>query len=120
MSPEAGVERAVRNAERGVSDAGTSPRGPFVPLLLLAAGFLGWMALETTQLVSDRLALSATAAQQPGPLENAYHLRVATDSLVRKLQALADKGNPDAQTVVASLEQHGITINPTGKTAAPP
>jgi len=120
MSLEPAVERTVRDAERVARESGAQARGAFIPLLLLALGFLGWMALETTQLVSDRSALAATAAQQAAPLNNAYRIRVAADSLAARTQGLADKGNVDAQSVVASLKQHGITINPSARTAPPP
>ena len=42
------------------------------------------------------------------------------DSLASKMQALADKGNPNAQAVVAELKKHGVTINPGAQSAAPP
>jgi hypothetical protein len=95
-------------------------RGPFLPLLLLLLAFLGWGAIQTTQLVSDRLSLHAATAQQMGQLEAARKIRVAADSLAAKTKALADKGNPDAQTVIAKLKERGITINSNATTSSPP
>lgn len=97
-----------------------SQRGPFLPLLLLLFAFLGWGAIQTTQLVSDRLSLQAATAQQMGQLEAARKIRVAADSLAAKTKALADKGNPDAQTVIAKLRERGITINSSATTSSPP
>lgn len=95
-------------------------RGPFVPLLLLALGFLGLTVIQTTQLLNDRRALDEVASQQATPLAAAHKIRVATDSLVSKMQVLADKGNPNARLVVAELKQKGITINPNAVTPSPP
>lgn len=95
-------------------------RGPFLPFLLLAVAFLGWAAIQTTQLVSDRRSLQAAAAQQVNPLAAAHKIRVAADSLAAKTQALADRGNPDAATVIAKLQERGITINAKAATTPPP
>ncbi len=95
-------------------------RGSFVPLLLLAIGFLGLTVIQTTQLLNDRRALDEVASQQATSLAAAHKIRVATDSLVSKMQVLADKGNPNAKLVVAELKQRGITINPNAVTPSPP
>lgn len=95
-------------------------RGLFVPLLLLAFGFFGWTAIQTMLLLGDRQALTATVSQQATPIAAAHKIRVAADSLASKMQALADKGNPNAQEVVAELKQRGIAINPNASTPAPP
>lgn len=94
--------------------------GLFVPLLLLAVGFLGWTAMQTMQLLLERQALTQTAAQQAAALAAAYKIRVAADSLVPKMQALAEKGNPNAQAVAAELKRRGIVINPGALTVPPP
>jgi len=93
-------------------------RGPFVPLLLLAVGFMIWTAAQDFQLMEERKALKSAAAQQSGPLAAAQKVRRAADSLAAKTQALANKGNADAQHVVALLKERGVTINPNA-TAAP-
>jgi len=95
-------------------------RGPVLPLLLLLLAFLGWGAIQTTQLVSDRLSLQAATSQQRGQLEAARKIRVAADSLAAKLKVLADKGNPDAKLVIAKLKEHGVSINPKTTASVPP
>jgi hypothetical protein len=95
-------------------------RRPFLPLLLLAIAFVGWSAMQTTQLLGDHRALRDAAAQQVEPLAAAQKIRVAADSLAAKTQALADKGNADARAVVARLKERGVTINPNAKPIAPP
>jgi hypothetical protein len=95
-------------------------RGPFVPLLILVIGFLSLTAVQTTQLIGERAALGHAASQQATPLAAAQKVRLAADSLASKLQALADKGNADAKTVVAELKQRGVTISPNASTPTPP
>lgn len=89
-------------------------------MLLLGIGFFGWMAVQTMQLLGDRWAVQEATSQQATTLAAAHKIRVAADSLAAKMQALADKGNPNAQVVVAELKKRGITINPNTSTAAPP
>jgi cation transport ATPase len=97
-----------------------SARGPFLPMLLLGIGVLGWMAVQTVQLLGDRWAVQEATSQQATSLAAAHKIRVAADSLAAKMQALADRGNPNAQAVVAELKKRGITISPNTSTAAPP
>ena len=109
----------------GTSQSDSSPRpqpaarGPFEPLLLLAIAFLGWTAIQTTQLMTDRRSLADVAAQQVAPFAAAQKIRAAADSLAKKMQALADKGNPNAQLVVVELKKRGITINTGAASSAP-
>ena len=100
--------------------SGGAAHGPFLPLLLFACAFLGWMTLQTTELLRDRHALQDASAQQAVPLANGYTIRKAADSLAAKVQKLAAKGNPDAEIVLTQLRDRGITINPNATTAAPP
>ena len=93
---------------------------PFLPLLLLAIAFVGWMAIQTAWLVGERQSLIDGSAQQGKQLEAAYKMRLATDSLASKMQALANKGNANAQVIVAQLKQRGISINPGAPTPLPP
>jgi hypothetical protein len=102
------------------ADTEHGSRGPFLPLLLLTVAFLGWSVIQTTQLTGDRLVLQAASAQQTGPLESAYKIRVAADSLAAKTQALSSQGNANAQSVIAKLKERGITINANATTSAPP
>jgi hypothetical protein len=78
------------------------------------------MAVQAIQLLDDQRALAKAEAQQAMPLETARKVRIAADSLASKLQALADKGNPNAQAVVLELKKRGVTINPGAATVAPP
>ncbi|HYB50500.1 MAG TPA: hypothetical protein VED47_05255 [Burkholderiaceae bacterium] len=98
----------------------TGSQSVFVPLLLLAVGVVGALLVQTVGLVREHQALTQTSSQQTAALAAAYKVRVATDSLIPKMQALADKGNADAQTVVAELKRRGIAINAAGSTQAPP
>jgi hypothetical protein len=94
--------------------------GNFLPQLLFMVAFLGWGAIQTTQLVSDRLALQVVGAQQSGQLEAAHKIRMAADSLAAKTLALADRGNPDAKLVIAKLKERGVTINPNAQGSSSP
>jgi hypothetical protein len=97
-----------------------SPRGPFLPLLLLVIAFVSWTMVQTVQLLGDRRGLAEAAVQQATLLAAAHKIRLAADSLASKTQALADKGNPNAQAVVLELKKRGVTINPNAATQAPP
>ncbi len=102
------------------TNASTVQREPFLPLLLLVIAFLSWTVIETIQLLAERRALVDAATQQTAPLAEARKIRAAADSLASKMQALADKGNPNAQAVVLELKRRGVTINPGAVTPAPP
>ena len=91
-----------------------------VPFVLLSLAFLGWMALQTVQLLGGREALATRLSQQQDALAVAYKTRQAADSLSPKVLALANKGNFIAQQVVAALKQQGITVNPNAVTQEPP
>jgi hypothetical protein len=98
----------------------TQPRGPFIPLLLLLIGFVGWVGTQTTQLLRERWALKEMESRQAAALAQAHKIRLAADSLASKTQALAAKGNPNAQVVVAKLKERGVTIDPSAPTPEPP
>jgi len=97
-----------------------APRGPFVPLLLFMAAFLGWTIFQTTELIRERSTLGQARSSQTAPLAQAQKIRSGTDSLAKKTQELADAGNPNAQLVIAQLKQRGITVNPNASAAPPP
>jgi hypothetical protein len=98
----------------------TPDRSPFLPLVLLILSFVGWTAIQTSQLLAERQSLALAEAQQNAPLQQAQKLRAAADSLARKTQALADGGNANAQAVVADLRRRGITINSGVSSPSPP
>jgi hypothetical protein len=99
---------------------GAALRSPFVPLLLLAMTLLGWMGIQTIELINDRRALAEASVQQATGLAAALKIRAAADSLASKMQTLADTGNPNALAVVAELKRRGISINPQASTPQPP
>jgi len=104
-----------------VSDAQqVGTKSPFLPLLLLACGFSGWIAFQMTQLLAEREALAALKLSQTEPLEQSRKLREALDSVAASTQRLADAGNASAKVLVEELRKRGITIDPNAHTVPPP
>lgn len=100
--------------------ATTTGRSPFLPLLLLGLALLAMLAMQAYLLASERQVLTERIGLQAQPLANGHKLRTAADSLFGKMQALSDKGNPNARAVVTELQKRGLTINPDAKTPEPP
>jgi len=92
----------------------------FGPLLLLFLAVLGSIGFHTYELASERAAMQEAKAAQAPALEQAQKLRAAADSLAAKTQKLANGGNADAQLLVTSLRQRGISINLSAQPLAPP
>jgi hypothetical protein len=92
----------------------------FLPVLLLAFAWLGWMAFETMQLAAERQTLSSLKLSQADPVEQSRKLRAALDSVAASTQRLADGGNASARLLVDELRKRGITINPNATSPPPP
>lgn len=89
-------------------------RSLFLPAMLFALAFVGWLAFQTVQLAGERLAL-ATARANLDPMElNATKLRTALDALATATAKLATDGNANARVIVEELRKRGVTINPAG------
>ena len=84
----------------------------FLPALLFALAFTGWLGFQTVQLVGERQQLAA-ARLNLDPLEsNATKLRTALDALATATAKLATDGNANARVIVEELRKRGVTINP--------
>lgn len=87
-------------------------RNLFLPAMLFALAFVGWLAFQTVQLVAERQGL-ADARASLDPLElNATKLRAAFDALATGTAKLATDGNPNARGIVDELRKRGVTITP--------
>jgi len=93
---------------------------PFLPLLLLVVGGLGWSVFQCYQLVNEKQGLALVQNTQTRQYEDASKLRTTLDSLARETAILADKGNPGAKLIIGELAKRGITINPNAAPAATP
>jgi hypothetical protein len=95
-------------------------RGSFLPVLLLGSTVFGWMAFQTSQLITEHNSLDKALASQAQPLEQSQKLRAALDSVASSTQRLADSGNASAKLLVDELKKRGITINPNAAASPPP
>lgn len=96
--------------------ASGAPNAPslFLPALLFAVAFTGWLGFQTVQLAGERQAL-ANARANLDPMElNATKLRTALDALATATAKLASDGNANARAIVDELRKRGVTINPAG------
>jgi len=102
-----------------LTDSPARLHDPFIPVALLALGFIAWLGFQTWNLVGERSQLGlAHAAQQP-QVDQAIKLRAALDTLAVTTQRLAGEGSAAARTVVDELGKRGVTINPAGAASAP-
>jgi hypothetical protein len=99
--------------------SGSITSRPFVPLLLLALGVLGWSAFQTYELVAERTSLKAVLANQSAQVDQSQKLRASLDRIASKTAKLAAAGNGDAAAIVEALRKRGVTINPDAGGAAP-
>ncbi len=102
------------------SEAIGTGRSAFLPLLMLLFGFITWMAFQATQLIAERRAMNTAIAQQAEALTSSQKLRAACDSLASKTQMLANRGNANAESVIAELKKRGVTINTAAPSPVPP
>lgn len=97
-----------------VAPVAPAARSLFLPAVLFALAFTGWLAFQTMQLVGERQQLAA-ARTNLDPMElNATKLRTALDALATATAKLASDGNANARVIVEELRKRGVTINPAG------
>jgi hypothetical protein len=94
------------------STIASNGRGPFVPVLLLAASMIALLAFQTSQLYRDRTSLQQAKSAQQQAFDESRTLRAQLDGVAADTARLAQQGNVNAQRVVEELRKRGITINP--------
>lgn len=109
-SARTGQEAGVRTEQR---------HGPFVPILLLALAFLGWLLFQSTQLWNERTNLRNAWASQAQVVDNAAKMRAQLDGIASGAARLAQQGNPNAKLLVEELARRGVTINAPASAPAP-
>lgn len=86
--------------------------GLFLPAMLFALAFTGWLAFQTVQLVIERQQLDLARVNLEIPAQNATKLRGALDAVATSTAKLASDGNANARVIVDELRKRGVTINP--------
>jgi plasmid maintenance system antidote protein VapI len=76
----------------------------------MALALLAWFGTNLWQRWEDRTQLQAAHQSQEALVNNAAKLRASLDALAADTRRLAEAGNPQAQSLVAALQQRGITI----------
>lgn len=109
----ASTAAAAAKAQAGVS--------LFLPILLLALAFVGWLGFQAMQQVSERQQLVQAQTHLEPQEQAATKLRASLDALAMATAGLAAQGNPNARVIVEELRKRGVTINPgaAAKPAAP-
>jgi len=90
----------------------------FLPTLLLALAFVGWLSFQALQLLGERQQLGVALAGLEPQEQAATKLRASLDAVASATASLATAGNANARVVVEELRKRGVTINPAG-TASP-
>jgi hypothetical protein len=86
--------------------------GVEVPLAILALAFFIALVFQTVELVRQSQTLATISVSQATPLQEATHLREATEALARDITKLADSGNADAKQVVDEMAKQHIALVP--------
>ena len=97
-----------------MTDPSLNPRGRYSAFLPVAIGLLALLLLltsETLQLLGDRGDLQALHERQEQPIAESRRLREQLEAIASGVRALADDGNPGAQSVVQGLARQGISID---------
>jgi uncharacterized protein HemX len=78
--------------------------------LCLALALVTWFGTNLWQRWDDQTQLQTARQSQEALVNNAAKLRTSLDALAADTRRLAEAGNPQAQSLVAALQQRGITI----------
>jgi hypothetical protein len=91
----------------------------FLPLLLLATAFVGFLGFQAQQQWVEREQVAQALESLETAGQNATKLRASLDAVATQTARLAGEGNPSARVIVDELRKRGVTINPNGSTKAP-
>ena len=88
-------------------------------LSLVVVSWFAWMAVQTVQLVRERVALNQARANQETPLQESTKVRSQLAAIAADTARLAAQGNSGAQAIVTELQRRGIRIDPNAKSPVP-
>ena len=86
--------------------------GPDLPIALIAAALVLFFCSTYYDLLNSQSSLNKTIEQQKVALGTNQKAELQLDALASGLKVLADRGNSNAQRIVATLDQNGIKIHP--------
>jgi hypothetical protein len=89
------------------------------PVCLIALIVFSMLAFQTTQIVRERHMLNQTLEQQAPAVEQAQKVDAQLNALAAGTAKLAEKGDKNAEVVVAGMKRVGITLGPQPAPAAP-
>lgn len=95
-APQQDVTDFVKESSRPLQSALNSSKGIFVPMVLIAASVLLWVAFQTTQLAREQLNLDAAKLSQEPVVQNSQKLRDSLNVLATQTAHLAQAGNKSA------------------------
>ena len=98
-----------------IVDEQQQPPSLAIPLLIGLAAFVLMLGFQTSQIISQRSAIAATREGQNGPMDESSKVRRQLDALAQSTAGLAEKGNANAQAVIANLARQGVQIHPPAK-----
>ena len=91
--------------------ADSTPRGPFVPLLMISLAVLAWAVFQSVMLVRDYDSYLRVRANQEPQMEAATKLRQKLQGIARDTAKLAEGGNAGAKLIVDQLRKRGVNIS---------
>ena len=116
MQPETPARPMTYSTQPRSTAGAKTPTGTtvFVPILLLALAFVGWLAFQATQQITERRQLGLAQTSLEPQEQAATKLRAALDALALSTAKLAADGNANARVIVEELRKRGVTINSDG------
>ena len=91
-----------------------------VPLLLGLLALVLFLLFQTSQVLTQRSALSTAYDGQNGPMQDSGKVRQQLESVAQKTADLAARGNANAQAIISEMARQGIKIDTKKPVAAQP
>ncbi|MFA4993919.1 MAG: hypothetical protein WC521_01245 [Bdellovibrionales bacterium] len=86
------------------------PSQLLLPVSLISFAFAGFLAFQTTLLISDRAAINTAYVEQTKTLEQVEKVRGQASALVKGVVDLDKKGNKNARFIIEELKKVGINF----------
>jgi len=90
-----------------------------LPVFLLTVAVTGFLAFQTTLLVSDRSGLHQAYTQQDKPLEQIAKIKAQLNALAIGTLKLSQQGNKDAEIIITQMKKAGIDVSDQAPAEAP-
>ena len=79
-------------------------------LTLITMALFLFLAIQTFELIRDRIVLANALAQQEPTVQQSLKVRQQFDSVAGGIARLADAGDANARTIIDDLQRQGFTV----------